>query len=348
MDVFFVPIKKSSRAGSFFAVLGLALIASAVLVMPASAGHDPDIAGPPSVLRGVQPTWESGNPTCGNFDSTWTEFKIDQSPADGTYNSLGLTVTVTASDGKFFDWSANLDLAAVFVKGGNGGDLYSYSQAVNSDTVLHAPYMVNTHPEEEKTEARGISHVSFCWAAAAARGSITVVKQTSPADSQSFSLTLNPGDTQAVAGNGGSFTWTTLTAGDYALTEALTAAQTSAGWNLASVSCPGGTTTAATNGVTITLAAGENLTCTFTNTQTVTPASTTTPTPTPTTAVLGVQIQRAAQEVQVLGGQLPRTGPAENRLLVLAAGLAFLIGGSSIITAERRERRARLRLAAHY
>lgn len=162
-----------------------------------------------------------------------------------------------------------------------------------------------------------------------ALGSITVVKDTSPSSTETFSFTLNPGSTQAVAGNGGSFTWSSLAAGSYDLTEALSAAQVAAGWSLTSVSCPGATTTAIANGVTITLASGENVTCTFSNTQTTT-------TTTVTTEVLGEKIE--AEQAAVLGAQvLPRTGPESTKILLVAAGLAFFLGGLMLGVADRRQ-----------
>lgn len=95
-------------------------------------------------------------------------------------------------------------------------------------------------------------------------GSITVEKKTNLETTESFSFTLDPGDTQSVA-SGGSYTWSSLTGGTYDLSEVLTAAQISAGWALSSIDC--GQASVTVNGATvrISLAAGQNVTCTFHN-----------------------------------------------------------------------------------
>lgn len=201
----------------------------------------------------------------------------------------------------------------------------SPSSTVHWQAHVDQTQLVDDEPEEKSTFAQG----SQTPPAPPALGSITVVKDTSPSSTETFSFTLNPGSTQAVAGNGGSFTWSSLAAGSYDLTEALSAAQVAAGWSLTSVSCPGATTTAIANGVTITLASGENVTCTFSNTQTTT-------TTTVTTEVLGEKIE--AEQAAVLGAQvLPRTGPESTKILLVAAGLAFFLGGLMLGVADRRQ-----------
>ena len=91
-------------------------------------------------------------------------------------------------------------------------------------------------------------------------GSITIAKVTNPAGGTSFNFggdlgtfSLNDGQQQPFDG---------LPSGDYDVTEIVPA-----GWSLTSVVCTGGDSTPITDGVTVNLDPGENITCTFTNTQ---------------------------------------------------------------------------------
>ncbi|MDF1595164.1 MAG: SdrD B-like domain-containing protein [Acidimicrobiia bacterium] len=95
-------------------------------------------------------------------------------------------------------------------------------------------------------------------------GSITVIKTTSPETAQEFLFTLEPGDYQPVAGNGGTYTWAGLEAGTYNLFETLTEAQSADGWHLETVECDNEDDPDA-----ITLEAGGDVVCTFDNHQTV-------------------------------------------------------------------------------
>jgi hypothetical protein len=320
MESVILARKRSRLWAALFVVLGI-LTMGAATALQALANH-PDVAGPPSG-KGVQPTLHDGNSTCQSFNSSYTEVKFDNWTGNETGGS---GITIANATKTSFDWSTDPTnpIAAVFVKGGNSGDLYSYGAAgATSDTKLHAPYSVN-HANGSQSP-REISHVSFCKGPAAL-GSISVTKQTDPSNSQAFSFTLSPGDTRSVAGNGGNYTWAGLSAGSYDLTEALSAAQVADGWSLSSASCPGATTTPITNGVKITLGVGQHVACTFTNTQT-----TTTTTTTSTTKVLGEKIEGQAEV-------LPITGPEETTMILLiAAGLAFFLGGAMLAIANRRE-----------
>ncbi|GAI20151.1 unnamed protein product, partial [marine sediment metagenome] len=92
-------------------------------------------------------------------------------------------------------------------------------------------------------------------------GSITIEKQTNPDGStQSFNFTGTPGSFNL--SDGGSKTFSDLLPGTYNFTETVPG-----GWTLTSVNCTGGTCTNITNGVSINLASGENVTCTFTDTK---------------------------------------------------------------------------------
>jgi hypothetical protein len=89
-------------------------------------------------------------------------------------------------------------------------------------------------------------------------GSITVVKQTDPADGSGFSFAGDLGTFSL--DDGGNKEFGDLAPGDYDVTEAV-----SEGWRLDSVVCTGGDSDPITGGVTIHLRAGEDVTCAFTN-----------------------------------------------------------------------------------
>ncbi len=104
-------------------------------------------------------------------------------------------------------------------------------------------------------------------------GQFTIVKQTENDAAGSFVFTVTPaagtsdaaGDGSAVSGgtlsDGESFTAYNVQPGAYGVTEAVPA-----GWKLDSVVCSDGSTTSSiTDGVTITIASDDNVTCTFSN-----------------------------------------------------------------------------------
>src|SRR3990172_11780513 len=114
---------------------------------------------PDPVGRTVQ--FVAGNPDCGDLstDPNVIELKI-QPVADGTYSDGTLTVTIDVRDtagGPVFDWTSNIPIGTVFVKGGPNGNLYTYTPPFTSDTNLHAP--VNP----SNGSYYGLSHISFCY-----------------------------------------------------------------------------------------------------------------------------------------------------------------------------------------
>jgi hypothetical protein len=135
-------------------VRGLAGLAAAAslavaLAVPAFASH-------------VAPTpISTGNPTCGDFDASWTEFKLDEGDlANGTYSDGTLEVTISnfvnSSGGTpgSFDWESNIGVDAVFVKAGNDKhNLYVYDPEATSDDGLGP----------QAGQGNGISHISFCY-----------------------------------------------------------------------------------------------------------------------------------------------------------------------------------------
>lgn len=98
---------------------------------------------------------------------SWTQLKIDPN-ADGVYSDGTLQVTISnTQNDKTFDWSSNIGVDAVIVKGGSDGSyLYRYDPPTEetSDTGLTTP------------GTNAISHISVCYDVAPT-GSLTVVKK---------------------------------------------------------------------------------------------------------------------------------------------------------------------------
>jgi LPXTG-motif cell wall-anchored protein len=120
---------------------------------------------------GAAPTQETtvtseqfdGNPTCGDLSpegTTWTEFKVEP-VEDGEYSNGTVTVTIDVTpdeeNGPTFDWTSDVPVDAIFVKGGPGGLLYVYEPPATEGTGLHAP----VNPNNDKFY--GLSHISFCY-----------------------------------------------------------------------------------------------------------------------------------------------------------------------------------------
>jgi len=123
---------------------------------PASAQE----AGPPSG-DDIQPEFVAGNPSCSSLGLGDFELKVEP-VADGTYSDGTLTVNVDVRDttaGPVFDWTSDLGVDAVIVKGGPNADSYVYDppQEDTGDTDLHAP----VNPSNDKFF--GLSHISFCY-----------------------------------------------------------------------------------------------------------------------------------------------------------------------------------------
>jgi hypothetical protein len=126
-------------------VIGLAAVAGAVglfTVLPASAEH-------------VDPVEVPGNAPC---PAGLTELKVEP-VADGTFTDGTLTVTIDVrdtADGQVFDWTSNIGVDVVIVKGGNASNVYTYDPESTGDTGLHAP-------ENRSGNFAGLSHISFCY-----------------------------------------------------------------------------------------------------------------------------------------------------------------------------------------
>jgi hypothetical protein len=111
----------------------------------------------PALGASVEPTpINEGNPTCSDFDASWTELKVEP-PADGDYTDGTLEITISNfsnDDPKGFDWESNIGVDAVFVKAGSDKhNLYVYDPESLGDTDLG--------PQDG--QGNGISHISFCY-----------------------------------------------------------------------------------------------------------------------------------------------------------------------------------------
>ena len=134
------------RLAATLLVLGLIAVLVPTLSKPVSATH-------------VAPQFVAGNPTCGELGDSELELRV-QPVADGTFTDGVLTVVIDVrdtNDGQVFDFTSNIPVESVFVKGGPDGNLYVYNPSVGSDTGLHAP----VNPNNGKFY--GLSHISFCY-----------------------------------------------------------------------------------------------------------------------------------------------------------------------------------------
>jgi uncharacterized repeat protein (TIGR01451 family) len=196
------------------------LIVALALAAVAQANHP----GPPSG-DGVQPVFTEGNLNCAGLDPGKNELRIEP-PADGTYSDDDgpLTVTIDVRDtpnGPVFDWTANIGVDSVFVKGGPDGNFYRYDPpAENSDdTSLHSP--VN----HSNDTFFGLSHISFCYDADEdEEGTLTVIKHVVNDDGGSATAanwTINVSGPTSLSFPGAESPGTTNTvdAGSYTVTE---------------------------------------------------------------------------------------------------------------------------------
>ena len=140
------------RASDVLVVFGvIALIVNLLLAL---------VVTNPVGATDVPPTLVEGNPTCAFIGQGSIEFKLD-SPTDGTHDdqvrALSVTITgLTESGGISFDWSSNIGVDAVIVKGGPNANVYFYTSESLGHTGLEAP----PNPGGQDPS---ISHISFCY-----------------------------------------------------------------------------------------------------------------------------------------------------------------------------------------
>jgi LPXTG-motif cell wall-anchored protein len=190
-------MQERSRQGRRTAVgLGL-IVAGAVTFVGALPGY---ASGAQETGATTSSSLVEGNPTCGDLapeGTTWTEFKVEP-VADGTFTDGTLSVTIVVTDtddGPVFDWTSNIGVDAVFVKGGPGGLLYVYDPESTGDTGLHAP----VNPQNDKFF--GLSHVSFCYDKDQ-ETTTTTAKDTTTTTAKETTTTTEQGVTTTTAGRG--------------------------------------------------------------------------------------------------------------------------------------------------
>jgi hypothetical protein len=145
-----------------------AMLVGGTALMPTSFALALDPGDPSG--DGVIPDLVTGNPDCADIGFGYG-FKIGGAP-NGTFpfdksNGGELTggapsdpynsVTISNSDGYFFDWLATLGIDAVIVKGGPNADAFVYVPEDTADTELHAPI------NPTNGQYYSISHIEFCY-----------------------------------------------------------------------------------------------------------------------------------------------------------------------------------------
>jgi hypothetical protein len=135
----------------------------------------------------VDPEFVAGNPTC---PVGTIEFKLDFTPASGVYDdpNSNLVITIQRVDdaiGQVFNWSSNLGIDVVIVKGGPNANVYTYSPEASGDSLLHAPLNGDKY--------YGISHVSFCF-----DYEVDVTKSATPYFTRTFNWTIDKTVTPSV------------------------------------------------------------------------------------------------------------------------------------------------------
>ena len=144
--------------------MAFALMLVLLLSALAFLGNKPVEAAPPTDQAGdesgdgVTPDLIPNNPSCEDLGYDYGFKPSPETAPNGVYTNGTLTVTTTNNDGTYFDWTSNLGLDAVIVKGGDNADAFVYDppQESTSDTRLHAPFKADGTP-------RNISHIEFCY-----------------------------------------------------------------------------------------------------------------------------------------------------------------------------------------
>jgi LPXTG-motif cell wall-anchored protein len=176
-----------------YALAGLASVgAGAVMLvgaLPGSAGATVEGAS-----THVSPTEVPGNAKC---PAGLTELKVGNGgpPVDGTFTDGTLTVTIDVRDtaeGQVFDWTSNIGVDVVIVKGGPNSNVYTYDPESTGDTGLHAPVV-------SSGKFAGLSHISFCYDTEQGTTSTTAEETTSTTMEETTSTTAEGTSTTAVS-----------------------------------------------------------------------------------------------------------------------------------------------------
>ncbi len=104
--------------------------------------------------------WAAPAAAASDCPSGMTQFKIDEQPSDGTYSDGTLEVTISNADNDSFQWSSNITVDEVVVK---GGPVTKSNPGGTSGSA--------TSPDNPNNNQRyGISHVSFCYSTSGGGG----------------------------------------------------------------------------------------------------------------------------------------------------------------------------------
>jgi uncharacterized repeat protein (TIGR01451 family) len=162
-------------------------------ILAAQAVPPVDSPGPPSA-DGVQPV--IADTRSSNDDCIELGFDHGVSIAgNGQVSSGPLTVTITNYDVPTgsVDWSSNLPIHGVYVKGGpSGGNLFGYPAGDTGDQDLHTPQKADGGYYQ-------VSHLAFCWNDVPTEPDVSVTKANDP---------------DGAVENGDSITYTLMVAND--------------------------------------------------------------------------------------------------------------------------------------
>jgi LPXTG-motif cell wall-anchored protein len=182
------------RSRRRYALAGLASMGAGAVIL---VGALPGGAGAAVELGSthVDPTQESGNVPC---PEGLTDLKVGNGgpPVDGTFTDGTLEVTIDVrdtADGQVFDWTSNIGVDIVIVKGGPNSNVYTYDPESTGDTGLHAP----VNPNNDMFF--GLSHISFCYDEDQVTTSTTAEETTSTTAEETTSTTAEETSTTAVS-----------------------------------------------------------------------------------------------------------------------------------------------------
>ncbi|HEX2622190.1 MAG TPA: hypothetical protein VHL11_18660 [Phototrophicaceae bacterium] len=144
---------KELKRGALFLFLSLIVLACTFPTLPLFNGVN---NGNVNTQASVPPVVVAGNPKCADLFPGTTELKIDP-PVGGIASDGTLTVNVINLTDTTFDFTANIGVDAVIVKGGPNSNVYTYIPETLGDTGM----ITATNPNNDKPYS--ISHISFCY-----------------------------------------------------------------------------------------------------------------------------------------------------------------------------------------
>jgi hypothetical protein len=106
----------------------------------------------PMALATENPEWRAGNPSCADLGLK-SLHKFDDSPTDGEHSEDGFTVIV---DSPSVDWTSDVPLDAVIMKGGDNANIYHYDEATSGNDLVTPTNPNNNEPYD-------LSHVEGCY-----------------------------------------------------------------------------------------------------------------------------------------------------------------------------------------